>query len=267
VLGLVLDTLSGCSPLSRLEEFFAQPDTELLLGQAIPPQACNEDAVSRVLDHLYDLGTMKLCTACAVRGAVRFGLECRNGHVETTSRSIWGDYHFAEEQAFPLQVPYGDSQGQRPDLKPFVLSTLCVDRAAPIWGKPEDGKASDKTLNTTLWSEVAQLLARDGVQPGTYIDMADAALVTEDNLAARRNTLLITRLPATSSECGRVMVEAVAHNHWAGVGVWAQTPPTRQPSGDLLSRVRGPRHRIRQGLSGGGALPQSGATTAAAPRA
>jgi len=30
VLGLVLDTLSGRSPLYRLEEFFAQQDTELL---------------------------------------------------------------------------------------------------------------------------------------------------------------------------------------------------------------------------------------------
>jgi hypothetical protein len=27
-------------------------------------------------------------------------------------------------------------------LKEFVLSTLCVDRAVPIWGKPEDGNAS-----------------------------------------------------------------------------------------------------------------------------
>jgi hypothetical protein len=32
VLGLVLDTLSGRSPLYRLEEFFAHQDTELLLG-------------------------------------------------------------------------------------------------------------------------------------------------------------------------------------------------------------------------------------------
>ena len=39
VLGLVLDTLSGRSPLYRLEEFFAHQDTELLLGQPIPPHA------------------------------------------------------------------------------------------------------------------------------------------------------------------------------------------------------------------------------------
>ena len=176
-----------------MEECFAHQDTELLLGQAIPPQACNDDAVGRVLDRLYDLGTMKLFTACAVRAAARFGLECRYVHFDTTSRSVWGDYQFAEEQDLPFQVTYGDSKDQRPDLKQFVLSTLCVDRAVPIWGKPEDGNASDKTLNTTLLSEIAQLLARYGVQPGAYIYIADAALVTEDNLAALRDTLFITR--------------------------------------------------------------------------
>jgi transposase len=239
VLGLVLDTLSGRSPLYRLAEFFAQQDTELLLGQALPPHAFNDDAVGRVLDRLYDFGTMKLFTACAVRAAARFGLERRYVHFDTTSRSVWGDYHFAEEQDLPFQVTYGYSKDKRPDLKQFVLSTLCVDRAVPIWGKPEDGNASDKTLNTTLLSEIAQLLARYGVQPGAYIYIADAALVTEDNLAALRNTLFITRLPATYSECGRIIAEAVAHNHWEVVGVLAQTPPTKHRPGTVYKVAEG----------------------------
>jgi transposase len=231
VLALVLDTLSGRSPLYRLEEFFAQHDTALLLGKAVPPQALNDDTAGRVLDRLYDFGTMRLFTACAVRAATRFGLERRYVHFDTTSRSVWGEYPFAETQDLPFQITYGYSKDKRPDLKQFVLSTLCVDRAVPIWGKPEDGNASDKTLNTTLLSEIAQLLAQYGVQPGAYIYIADAALVTEDNLAALRNTLFITRLPATYSECGRIIAEAVAHNDWKEVGVLAQTPPTKHRPG------------------------------------
>ena len=196
VLGLVLDTLSGRSPLYRLEEFIAHQDTELLLGKALPAHAFNDDTVGRVLDRLYDMGTMKLFTACAVRAVTRFGLERRYVHFDTTSRSVWGEYQFAEEQDVPFRVTYGYSKDKRPDLKQFVLSMLCVDRAVPIWGKPEDGNASDKTLNTTLLSEIAQLLARHGVQPGAYIYIADAALVTEDNLAALGDSLFITRLPA-----------------------------------------------------------------------
>jgi transposase len=233
VLGLVLDTLSGRSPLYRLEEFFAHQDTELLLGKALPPQAFTDDTVGRVLDRLYDFGTMRLFTTCAVRAVMRFGLERRYVHFDTTSRSVWGDYQFAETQDLPFQVTYGYSKDKRPDLKQFVLSTLCVDRAVPIWGKLDDGNASDKTLNKTLLSEIAQLLAQYGVQPGAYIYIADAALVTEDNLAAMGDTLFITRLPATYSECERVIGEAVARNRWEEVGVLAQTPPTQHRPGTL----------------------------------
>src|SRR5919108_6579102 len=226
VLGLVLDTLSGRSPLYRLEEFFAHQDIELLLGKALPPQAFTDDTVGRVLDRLYDFGTIRLFTTCAVRAAARFGLERRYVHFDTTSRSVWGDDAFAESQDVPFRVTYGYSKDKRPDLKQFVLSTLCVDRAVPIWGKAEDGNASDKTLNTTLLSEIAQRLAHHGVAPGAYIYIADAALVTEDNLAALGATLFSTRLPATYSACGRVLTEAVAHNQWEEGGVLAQTPPT-----------------------------------------
>jgi transposase len=239
VLGLVLDTLSGRSPLYRLNEFFASQDTALLLGKPLPPHAFNDDTVGRVLDRLYDTGTIKLFTACAVRAAARFGMERRYVHFDTTSCSVWGDYQFAEEQDVPFRVTYGYSKDKRPDLKQFVLSTLCVDRAVPIWGKPEDGNASDKTLNTTLLSEIAQLLARYGVQPGAYIYIADAALVTEDNLAALRDTLFITRLPSTYSECGRVIAEAVAHNRWEEVGVLAQTQPTKHRPGTFYKVAEG----------------------------
>jgi Domain of unknown function (DUF4277) len=67
VLGMVLDTLRGRSPLYRLEDFFAQQDTELLLGKAVPAEAFNDDTVGRILDRLYETGTMKVLTACAVR--------------------------------------------------------------------------------------------------------------------------------------------------------------------------------------------------------
>src|SRR5262245_49800160 len=231
VLAMVLDTLSGRSPLYRLEEFFARQETELPLGKAVSPQALNDDTAGRVLDRLYDFGTMRLFTACAVRAATRFGLERCYVHFDTTSRSVWGEYQFAETQDLPFQVTYGYSKDKRPDLKQFVLSTLCVDRAVPIWGKVDDGNASDKSLNTTLLAEVAQLLACHCVAPGAYIYSADAALVTEANLTALGDTLFLTRLPATYSECERVIGEAIARNPWEEVGVLAQTPPTRHRPG------------------------------------
>ena len=127
----------------------------------------------------------------------------------------------------PFTITHGYSKAKRPDLKQFVFATLCVDRAVPIWGKPEDGNASDKTVNNTLLSTIATFLGKHGVAPGAYIYVADAALVTEDNLAALGDTLFITRLPATYNECGRLIAEAVAHNAWEDIGVLAHTKPTK----------------------------------------
>jgi transposase len=127
----------------------------------------------------------------------------------------------------PLRLPMGIARDKRPDLKQFVLSTLCVDRAVPLWGKPEEGNASDKTVKNTLLSTLAIFLAQPGVAPGAYIYGADAALVTEDNLVALGDTLFISRLPATSNACGRLIAEAVAANTWEEGGVLAHTKPTK----------------------------------------
>ena len=196
VLGLILDTLSGRSPLYRLEEFFAHQDTALLLGKTVVPEAFHDDTVGRVLDRLYDTGTMKVFTACAVRADQVFGFDKRYVHFDTTSMTVYGDYVLPEEtkeQVVPCTITHGYSKDKRPDLKQFVFATLCVDRAVPIWGTPEDGNASDKIVNNTLLSDIATFLAKHGVAPGAYIYVADAALVTEDNLAALGDTLFITR--------------------------------------------------------------------------
>jgi transposase len=233
VLGMILDTLSGRSPLYRLEECFTHQDTALLLGKAVAPSVFDDDTVGRVLDRLYDTGTMKVFTACAVRADQVFHFDKRYVHFDTTSVSVYGEYLPSEEpqdqpeQATPFTITHGYSKDKRPDLKQFVFSTLCVDRAVPLWGKPHDGNASDKTVNNTLLSDLAAFLAKHGVAPGAYIYVADAALVTEDNLTALGDTLFISRLPATYNECGRLIAEAVAHNAWEEVGVLAHTKPTK----------------------------------------
>jgi len=77
----------------------------------------NDDTAGRVLDRLYDFGTMRLFTACAVRAATRFSLERRYVHFDTTSRSVWGDYQFAETQGLgcspvsTLKIVKGHSTG------------------------------------------------------------------------------------------------------------------------------------------------------------
>jgi hypothetical protein len=110
VLGMILDTLSGRSPLYRLEEFFTHQDTALLLGKAVAPSAFDDDTVGRVLDRLYATGTMKVFTACAVRADQVFHFDKRYVHFDTTSVAVYGDYLLPEEageQEVPFRITYG----------------------------------------------------------------------------------------------------------------------------------------------------------------
>jgi transposase len=268
VLGMILDTLSGRSPVYRLAEFFARQDTARLLGQAIAPDAFHDDTVGRGLDRLYDTGTMKVCTACAVRADQALHFDKRYVHFDTTSMTVYGAYALpeeTEEQTVPFPLPYGYSKDKRPDLKPFVCATLCVDRAVPIWGPPEDGHASDQTVTNSLLSNIATFLGKHGGAPGADSDVADAALVTEDTLAVLGDTLFIPRLPATYNECGRLIAEAVASQRLGGSRHPRPHEADQASSCSCLSSLGGRSHALRDGLSSrGGPFQRAGQTAAAA---
>jgi hypothetical protein len=51
--------------------------TALLLGKAVAPGAFDDDTVGRVLDRLYDTGTMKVFAVCAVRADQTFHFDKR----------------------------------------------------------------------------------------------------------------------------------------------------------------------------------------------
>jgi Domain of unknown function (DUF4277) len=228
VLGLVVETLSGRSPLYRLDACLAQHDPARLLGQALPAQAVHAETVGRMLDRLYALGPMKRFTACAVRAETLGGVDKRHVHVETTSMRVDGDDALPEDREVPCTLTPGESKAKPPDLQPCVLATLGVDRAVPLWGEPHDGHAAENTGHHTRLSTLAPVMAHPGVAPGAYPDVADAALVTAEQLAALGDPCFISRFPATSRACGRIMQAAVAHDAWEAVGALAQTKPTKQ---------------------------------------
>ena len=234
VLGMVLDTLSGRSPLYHLEKAFEQSDRALLFGQAIPPGYFNDDNVGRVMDQVYHVGTQKRFCALADSALERFCLSTKHVHFDTTSVNVYGDYLNAADEAAPFKITHGYSKDKRPDLKQFVLSLLCVDGNVPIVGKLEDGNASDKQINHRVLSEVSQHMNRHGIADEAFIYVADAALVTEENLAQAGP--FITRLPATYNECERAILAAVDADRWTDVGCIAVTPGTKHRPTASLSR-------------------------------
>ena len=229
VLAMVLDTLSGRNPLYRLQSFFEDKDTELLLGEAVDTGAFADHNVSRVLDSLYDAGTGRLFSQIAQNAVGAFALDTACAHYDTTSMSVFGDYDWPDP---PFHITYGHSKDKRPDLKQFLVEMFCVERDVPIIGASRDGNASDKTLNNELLGGISRHMARHGIDPGAFIYVADSALVTCDNLkqAEENRIRFLSRLPATFNECARAIDQAVAADQWTDVGALAQTPATGKRS-------------------------------------
>lgn len=227
VLAMVLDTLSGRTPLYRLKEFFQEKDTELLLGSTIDPEHFSDHNLGRVLDKIYDTGAQAIFSQLSQNAIQQFSINANNVHFDTTSISVYGDYVISGE---PFKITHGHSKDHRPDLKQFLISMLCVDRNIPIVGTPKDGNASDKTINNELLTTISKHMAKHGLKPGAFVYVADSAFVTKANLAKAEsnNTKFLSRLPATFKQCSRAIQKAVAADNWTDLGVLAKSKPSQK---------------------------------------
>jgi transposase len=233
------DKERGISPgriVLALMQAFAKMDTELLLGEAISPDKLNDDAVGRVLDRLYEVGTSKVLSAVAVRVVKLFDLDTTHVHHDTTSRTVYGDYDLFSEDTHdqPFTITFGFSKDHRPDLKQLVHSLLCVDAGIPIYSRCENGNESDKTINRNVIPTMVERMRELGQDNFLYV--ADSALVTKENLALmddwKSGFRYVTRLPAVYKECSRAISKAVREGIVNDLGTLSEQPstPKRKPA-------------------------------------
>ena len=235
VAGMIQDTLSGRSPLYHLESFFQTQDTELLLGKEVSPEDFKDHNVGRVLDRIYEVGTQGIFSKLSYHAATLFDLDTQTGHWDSTSVSVWGNYDVYtpdDPDDRRIKITYGHSKDKRPDLKQFMISTLCVDYNIPLLGCCHDGNSSDKTLNNNLLTLISKNLTKYGIKEQAYTHVADSAIVTKENLLCFDHRddappmYFLTRCPFTYDEAKRVVTEAVDADQWSNIGPLNQTKAT-----------------------------------------
>ena len=228
VLAMVIDTLSGRSPLYRLIDFYEGKDVELLVEADVAPGLFSDYNLGRALDKIHEAGTQKIFSQIAQNALDIFDIDTRKAHFDTTSISVYGEYDLTDP---PFKITYGHSKDKRPDLKQFLLAMLCVDHNIPVFGAAKDGNASDKMINNELLSNMSAHMSTHGLKPGAYVYVADSAFVTEATLekAQEKEIKFLTRLPATYSECGRVIQRAVETDAWVDIGHLAQEVTEKRP--------------------------------------
>ena len=225
VQALVLDTLSGRSPLYMMKDFIKEQNCEVLLGRNIDSELFNDAAVGRAMDAIFEKGTQQLFSQISFSAISTLcpDEEIRYLNYDTTSKNVYGEYDVPEDSAGP-SITYGKSKDRRPDLKQFMVELLCVHQNIPILGSAVDGNSSDQKLNHKMLTRMSNHLAKHGIGAGAFVYIADAAMVTEYNLAALIKDYFISRCPFTYKETNLAVSRAIRNKDG-----WEDIPPIEPP--------------------------------------
>ena len=178
--------------------FFQDKPVARLIGDGIEADHINDDVQGRALDVIYGYGLESFYSQLSVQAAVRLGLTCRTGHLDSTSFHVDGEYNSqlpADETGALITITKGYSRDHRPDLNQVVLQLICENQAGiPLLMKPLSGNNADKTgFRETIKTHIGQLQQDVGLR---YL-VADSALYGHESLQEMRDILWVSRVPET----------------------------------------------------------------------
>jgi transposase len=184
--------------LYMMPRFFQNKPLERLLGPGICAEHLNDDMLGRALDAIFRYGPSRLYAQVAAQAVNRLGLECKTGHLDSTSIHVDGDYNSEKppEEGI-IHVTKGYSRDHRQDLNQVVVQFICENQTGiPLLMNSLSGNSSDQTsFRETISAHIDQLKTNIGLQ---YI-VADSALYVEKTLQELNNFHWISRVPETIS--------------------------------------------------------------------
>ena len=181
-------------------EFFKNVDTERLLGAGVVPEDINDDVLGRTLDRIYEIDPTDLFLKIVLKvmEKVEFGTQLL--HADTTSVSVHEEYEHIDGSP-AIEITYGHTKDNRPDLKQFVLSMITNQHGIPLFAKTYSGNKSDKQ---SLIESIKRMRAGICI-PDAYV-IADSAIYTEENIRRLSQDIQwITHVPATVGEAKQLL--------------------------------------------------------------
>lgn len=182
--------------LYLMPQFFQNKPLERLLGPGICAEHLNDDTLGRALDAIFRYGPSRLYTHVAAQAVKHLGLECKTGHLDSTSIHVDGDYNSDNPPAEGIiHVTKGYSRDHRPDLNQVVVQLICENQSGiPLLMASLSGNSSDQTsFRETISAHIEQLNTNVGLQ---YL-VADSALYVETTLQELNHFHWISRVPET----------------------------------------------------------------------
>jgi transposase len=111
---MILNGLGFVSaPLYLFSEFFEGKPVEHLLGGDITAAHLNDDRLGQVLDRLFEYGTTLFFLKVAIQAVKRFGVSVSQGHLDSTSFALDGEYPSANRPDCKYALTWGQNPSQR----------------------------------------------------------------------------------------------------------------------------------------------------------
>ena len=226
ILVMILDVLTGKSPLYRVIERWTVTDVAVMAGAGRVAADFSDDSLGRALDKLGRAQPARIFSAVATQAYLREGITWDSGHWDSTSCSLTGQYVGSE--AAPVRPAHGHSKDHRPDLKQLLLTLFVNREGVPLFGTVESGQRSDKTLNGEMLDRLVEAMAPDQLAQLIYV--ADSALVTGPNLARldRQKIPFVSRCPETFGVVAEVKEQAWAEDTWTKLPALGQSRDAAQ---------------------------------------
>lgn len=200
VLAMILNGLGFVNQAMYLSpKFFADKPVDCLIGKGLKAEHFNDDCLGRCLDSIHEYGSSKLYSLIVSKAVNLLDIDCKVGHMDMTSLSVYGAYEHQSNQA--IQVVQGYSKDHRPDLNQVSLLLITSYQSRiPILMKALDGNQEEgqayKDIVKTHISELNQ-------QTGFEFLVFDSKGYNQKNLTELLSNKLLKwlgRVPNTISE-------------------------------------------------------------------
>ena len=107
---------------------------EYTLGPSVLPEDINSDDLGRTFDQIYEADSTELFPKIALQVMQHPPFGTQLLHADTTRVSVHGNYEHVEGTP-AIQITWGHTKDNRPDLIQFVLSTITNQHWIPLFAK------------------------------------------------------------------------------------------------------------------------------------
>src|SRR5674536_303983 len=220
-------------PLYRIEDGFEGMDLNLLFENNYLLDDFNDDQLGKLLDRINEVGSTGLFSRIAFNAYTNFKIPISHTlHGDTTSHVLYGQFEACEQEGYEgLNVTYGHSKDNHPELKQVMTGMLTDEYGIPIYEQTLDGNTSDSTW---IKSAIHYLQGLLGDKSGDYTFIADSKLVNKKNLevvyADESPIKFISSCPSSFSSkiAEKTRKEAYLLDNWEDIGICCENEKSKR---------------------------------------